>query len=36
MTVVSDRDAWAFNRSRATRAIAPDKSKAFLQYTKHS
>ena len=29
MTVVSDRDARAFNKSRATRAVAPDKSKAF-------
>ena len=29
LTVVSDRIAWAFNRSRATRAVALDISKTF-------
>ena len=29
LTVVSDRIAWAFNRSRATQALALDISKAF-------
>ena len=29
LTVASDRISRAFNRSRATRAVAPDISKAF-------
>ena len=29
LTVVSDRITWAFNRSRATQALALDISKAF-------
>ena len=29
LAAVSDRIAWAFNKSGATRAVALDKSKAF-------